>query len=101
MTSNKDTSNKPSKAGVADSSKKAVTSKKKDSKKNAKPGFVARVKTYFKNVRTEMKRVVWPTKPELVKYTGAVLGMLVFFGIFIAVVDAVVLPVLYAFSGLR
>ncbi len=38
------------------------------------------------------KRVVWPTKPDLVKYTGAVLGMLVFFGILIAFVDAVIVP---------
>ena len=36
-----------------------------------------------------------------VKYTGAVLGMLVFFGVLIAVVDAVIVPVLYAYQGLR
>lgn len=41
------------------------------------------------------------TKSELVKYTGAVLGMLVFFGVLIAVVDAVIVPVLYAYQGLR
>lgn len=80
---------------------KAAAPKKKDDKKGSKPGIVTRVRTYFKNVRSELKRVVWPTKPELIKYTGAVLGMLIFFGIMIAVVDAVIVPVLYAFSGLR
>ncbi len=80
---------------------KAEGSKKKDLKKGEKPGFFARVRTYFKNVRSELKRVVWPTKADLIKYTGAVLGMLVFFGLLIAVVDAVIVPVLYAFSGLR
>lgn len=75
--------------------------KKADAKKGSKPGIITRAKTYFKNVRSELKRVVWPTKPELIKYTGAVLGMLVFFGIMIALVDAVIVPVLYAFSGLR
>ena len=79
---------------------KAEKSKAKSSK-DKKPGIVVRAKTYFKNVRTEMKRVVWPTKGEMVKYTGAVLGMLLFFGVFIAIIDAAVVPALYAFSGLR
>ena len=89
-------------AKTADKTSKAANaSKKKDAKKNGKPGLIARVKTYFKGVRSEVKRVVWPTKPEMIKYTGAVLGMLVFFGLLIALVDTVVVPVLYAFSGLR
>ena len=28
---------------------------------------------YFKGVRTEMKKVVWPTKKELVSYTAVVI----------------------------
>lgn len=89
---------KPAAKAGKDTAKKDA---KKGSAKGGKPGLLTRVKTYFKNVRTEVKRVVWPTKPEMVKYTGAVLGMLVFFGILIAVVDAVIVPALYAFSGLR
>lgn len=89
-------------AKSADKTGKATNaSKKKDAKKNGKPGLITRAKTYFKGVRTEVKRVVWPTKPEMIKYTGAVLGMLVFFGLLIALVDTVIVPVLYAFSGLR
>ena len=96
-------SGKPAaKAAVAGKGAKANESvKKKDAKKGGKPGLLTRISTYFKNVRTELKRVVWPTKADLIKYTGAVLGMLVFFGLLIAVVDAVIVPVLYAFSGLR
>lgn len=82
-------------------SKATEPAKKKDAKKAGKPGLIARASAYFKNVRTELKRVVWPTKSDLVKYTGAVVGMLVFFGLMIAIVDAVIVPVLYAFSGLR
>ena len=74
---------------------------KKGAQKGDKPGLIAKARGYFKNVRSELKRVVWPTKADLVKYTGAVLGMLVFFGLLIAIVDAVIVPVLYAFSGLR
>lgn len=93
------------KALAADEQKKASkadeSKKKAAAKKNGKPGLVTRIKTYFKGVRSETKRVVWPTKQEMVKYTGAVIGMLIFFGILIALVDAVIVPVLYAFSGLR
>ena len=39
----------------------------KDSKKRT--GF----RDYFKGVRTEMKKVVWPTKKELVSYTSVVI----------------------------
>ena len=90
---------------VSGEGKKAVAAeaKKKDAKKadSKKPGLVERALTYFKGVKSEIKRVTWPTKNELVKYTGAVLGMLVFFGVLIAVVDAVIVPVLYAYQGLR
>ena len=90
---------------VSGEGKKAVAAeaKKKDAKKadSKKPGLVGRARTYFKGVKSEIKRVTWPTKNELVKYTGAVLGMLVFFGVLIAVVDAVIVPVLYAYQGLR
>lgn len=74
---------------------------KKSDAKDKKPGLVERARNYFKGVKSEIKRVTWPTKGELVKYTGAVLGMLVFFGVLIAVVDAVIVPVLYAYQGLR
>ena len=29
--------------------------------------------SYFKGVKTEMKKVVWPTRKELVSYTGVVI----------------------------
>ena len=31
----------------------------------AKPNFFARVAQYFRDVRAEMNRVVWPTRPEV------------------------------------
>ncbi len=93
-----------SKNDVDAKSKSAAPEKKKESKKdskNKKPGLGERATTYFKGVKSEIKRVTWPTKDELVKYTGAVVGMLIFFGILIAIVDAVIVPVLYAYQGLR
>ncbi len=101
-------SSKLAKAQPSDKAQKAAhkaaekaKADKAKAKKNGKPGIVERSKTYFKGVRSEVKRVVWPTKDELVKYTVAVVAMLVFFGVLIAVVDALIVPGLYAFSGLR
>lgn len=42
------------------------------SKKNEKPGFFARTKKYFASVKSEMKRVTWPDKKELVNYSVVV-----------------------------
>lgn len=86
---------------AAPKSSGAPAKKGGNSGKKGKPGIVERAKTYFAGVKSEIKRVVWPTREELVKYTAAVVGMLLFFGILIAIVDAAVIPALYAFSGLR
>lgn len=92
---------KASPAHAAGKGKAAAKAPQRRAKKGAKPGIIARAKAYFKSVGVEMRRVVWPSKQEMVKYTGAVIGMLLFFGILIALVDAAIVPVLYAFSGLR
>lgn len=93
----------PKKADSKKSAKNDVTSTKKlaKEKKNKKPGFFARVKNYFASVRSEMKRVVWPTKQELINYTVAVCASLIVVGVVIAVLDAVIGQGLVLFSGLR
>ena len=45
---------------------KAVTAVKKD---DAKPGFFKRVGKWFREMRSELKKVVWPTRKELVNNT--------------------------------
>ena len=71
-------------------------------KKNAKPSLIERAKKYFSDVRKEVKQVTWPSREELIKYTIAVVVMLLFFGILIAVVDnLIVAPGLVAFANLR
>lgn len=51
--------------------------------KQKKPG----IGSYFKGVKTEMKKVVWPTKHELVSYTTVVIVTCTFFGLAIWAVD--------------
>ena len=42
---------------------------------------------YFRGVRTEMKKVVWPTKKELGSYTAVVLVVCAFFALAFWAVD--------------
>ncbi|NLV77643.1 MAG: preprotein translocase subunit SecE [Tissierellia bacterium] len=46
-----------------------------------------RVSTYFKGVKAEMKKVIWPTKKELVNYTGVVVLISVIVGLVVWVLD--------------
>jgi preprotein translocase subunit SecE len=43
---------------------------------------------YFRGVRIEIKKVVWPTKKELVSYTAVVLVACVIFGVGIWAIDS-------------
>ena len=79
--------------------KKAVA--KKNEKAAKKPGFFARTKKYFASVKSEMKRVTWPDKKELVNYSVVVCASLIVVGVVIALLDAGFGEALALFSGLR
>ncbi|MEA2020344.1 MAG: preprotein translocase subunit SecE [Patescibacteria group bacterium] len=42
---------------------------------------------FLKEVRQEMKKVVWPSKDEAIKLTAIVLGVVIFIGLYIAFLD--------------
>ena len=44
-------------------------------------------KSFFKGVKSEFKRIIWPTKDTLVKETAAVVIVSIVLGIIIAAVD--------------
>ena len=82
----------PAKTAQA-SSKPAQKSKKAAEKKKR---FV-----FLSEVRSEMRRVTWPSKQEVLQWTGVVVVALLFFGIFVVILDDwVVTPILMAISGL-
>ncbi len=75
---------------------------KKPVKQNKKEkGEDSSLKFYLKNVRSELKRVVWPTKSEVINYSLVVVATLIFFGVLIYIVDTLIIPVFVAFAGLR
>lgn len=63
---------------------------------NAKKGGF---KEYFKGVKTEMKKVVWPTKKETGSYTAVVIVVCALFALFFWLVDTGVLAALKAVLG--
>lgn len=46
-----------------------------------------RIVNFFKEVGREMRKVSWPKRKELTKYTVTVLVTVVFFSVFFAVID--------------
>ena len=69
--------------------------------KNKKPGFFKRIANRFGDVKSEMRRVTWPSKDELKTYSCAVIIMLVVFGVLIWLVDTGIVAALVGFTSLR
>ena len=57
--------------------------------KAARPNIVARSRKYIKDVQTEMKRVVWPGRTEVVNSSVVVIMTLLFFVAFTFVIDGI------------
>ena len=53
-----------------------------------------RIRTFLRESRQEIKRVNWPTRREIVKYTLFVIGMSVVLAIFLGLLDYLFLQVL-------
>ena len=58
------------------------------------------VKKYFRELRSELKKVVWPTPKQLLKNTLVVIACVLFVGVFIWVFDFVAKVGLNALLGI-
>ena len=88
-------------AKKADKTASKKSQKAAKAKKDKKPGLFTRIKKYFGSVRSEMKRVTWPNKKELLNYSVVVCASLVVVGVVIALLDAGFGEALALFAGLR
>ncbi|MEI6602210.1 MAG: preprotein translocase subunit SecE [Clostridia bacterium] len=52
-----------------------------------KVSVIEKVKRYLKDVKIELKKVVWPTRPQLINYTITVLVFCVILGGLIFLLD--------------
>ncbi len=62
---------------------KDTTSEKKSEKK--KPG---KIRKWFKDLKTEFKKVVWPSKKTVVNNTSVVVGVVALSAVIVGLVDA-------------
>lgn len=85
----------------AEATAPASTQVTKSEKKDETPAKKKKKKGFLSNVRAEMKRVTWPTKPEVLRWSVVVVCALLFFGVCVAVLDNVIItPVLVGIAGL-
>ena len=69
---------------------KAVQAKAdKKSNKNAKPGIFARAGKWLRDMKSERKKVQWPTRKQTINNTLIVIVCVIIVGIFIALFDFV------------
>lgn len=59
------------------------------------------LRRYLGGVRLEMRRVTWPTGPEMVKYSVSSIAMLLLTGATVWAIDNGIIAGIIAFSGLR
>lgn len=87
-------------AKATEADMKPAKAAKAKAAKPDKPGIFARLGQYFRDVRSEMKRVVWPQRPEVLNSSVVVVVTLLFFVAFTLVVDSIVVEILQAIAKL-
>lgn len=53
------------------------------------PGFTEKLGRYFREMKGELKKVVWPSRKQVLNHTGVVLVMVAISGLVIGGFDAV------------
>ena len=69
---------------------------KKAKAADKKPGFFARLGKWFRELKSELKKVQWPTRKQTVNNTLVVIACVIAVGIFIWIFDALALAVINA-----
>ncbi|MBR5259741.1 MAG: preprotein translocase subunit SecE [Eggerthellaceae bacterium] len=88
---------KPAKVNIF---KKSDDEQLKAEKKAEKKAKKVRFK-FLKEVKAELKRVTWPSRSDVLRWTGVVVIALIFFGLFVGLLDNVIItPLLVLISGI-
>ena len=76
-------------------SDKADKAKKdKKSEKKSKPGVFARIGKWLKDMKSELKKVQWPTRKQTVNNTLIVIACVIVVGVFIWIFDYLAISVI-------
>lgn len=65
----------------------AKAAKPEKSAKKKGPGLGTRIGKYFRDLRGEFKKVIWPTFPTVARNTGVTLAMCAVVAVIISVID--------------
>ena len=95
---NKDTAQAAASTPESEQAQPAKTDKNKAAKKakDKKPGFFERLKRWFREMRSELKKVSWPTAKATMKNVGIVVVCVIIVGLVIGVFDVLVKAVVDA-----
>ncbi|MDR1573909.1 MAG: preprotein translocase subunit SecE [Clostridiales Family XIII bacterium] len=77
-----------------DAKKKSALAAAANRAKNTSKGSKVGIREYFRGVKVEIKKVVWPTRKELILYTWTVLITCIAFSLAIWVVDSLFMQAL-------
>ena len=69
--------------------KNKKVAKKNEKKKEKKVGIFKSIINFFKGVKSEMSKVTWPNKKNMVKYTIASIVFIIFFALFFYGIEVV------------
>ncbi len=61
----------------------------KNKKKEEKTGMLTRFKTFCHGVKSEFKKVHWPSKKDMVKYSIATIVFVIFCSLFFYLIDII------------
>jgi preprotein translocase subunit SecE len=64
-----------------------------------KIGFFGRINLFYRQVLSELKKVVWPTKEELTTYTSVVIVFVGFIILVVSLFDVVITKVVFWVFG--
>lgn len=79
------TSEVSKKESLKDAKGKKPDNKGKDTKK--KDGFFKKVTRFFKDTRSEFKKIIWPTRKQIINNTTVVLVVMAIVGVSIWILD--------------
>jgi preprotein translocase subunit SecE len=51
--------------------------------------WTERTKQFYADVRSEMRKVTWPSRQEVIGTTGIVIAAVLFFGAYLGIVDVI------------
>ncbi len=67
---------------------KDSSAKSSKGKAKAKAKKQNRIVKYFKDLKSELKKVVWPSRKQVLNNTGVVLAVMIIVGLFLTGIDA-------------